>query len=83
MATSRESSRPTDGTSSSETDGTARRAFLINCAKYAATMPPAISLLLSAPRQAGAHVVPACNEDPPPDPEENPHCEPGHSDHPL
>ena len=31
----------------------ARRAFLGNCAKYAAGMPPAIALLLSASRASG------------------------------
>jgi hypothetical protein len=39
----------------------ARRAFLKNCAKYAVSMPPAISLLVSAQRAVGQEVNPNCS----------------------
>ena len=42
----------------------ARRAFLKNCAKYAAAMPPAITMLVSAHNALGGHVPghsQACN----------------------
>lgn len=56
----------------------ARRAFLKNCAKYAAAMPPAITLLLAAgdakadPKASS----PACNE-PPGNPDKPDNCPDG------
>ncbi len=70
---------PTKGTEEAAlSEGAARRAFLNNCAKYAVAMPPAITLLLAAPKDAMAvsssacaQLVPAsfnpkCTGDPPP-----------------
>lgn len=59
------------------TEAASRRAFLRNCATYAAAMPPAISLLLSARAANADHsTLHACLTDPPSDaPDQNPHCE--------
>jgi hypothetical protein len=52
----------------------ARRAFLKNCATYAAAMPPAISLLVSA-QGAFGQVNPQCSKlCPAPDPPIPPAC---------
>jgi hypothetical protein len=53
----------------------ARRAFLKNCAKYAAAMPPAITLLLAAgdAKADPTSDSPACNE-PPGNPTQPPTC---------
>ncbi len=51
---------PTKGTEEAAlSEGAARRAFLTNCAKYAVAMPPAITLLLAAPKDAMAVSSPA------------------------
>jgi hypothetical protein len=55
----------------------ARRAFLKNCAKYAATTPPAIALLLSADKAKANHFSagdPQCQD--PGSPNAPPHCPP-------
>ena len=46
----------------------ARRAFLKNCAKYAAAMPPAITLLLSAGQALGQNCSVICDTKPKPNP---------------
>ena len=48
------------GTSKAKTE--ARRAFLINCAKFAAAAPPAITLLLAAGETEGQSQTPACSQ---------------------
>lgn len=54
---------PTKGTEEAAlSEGAARRAFLSNCAKYAVAMPPAITLLLAAPKDAMAVSSTACGE---------------------
>ena len=55
----------------------ARRAFLRNCAKYAAATPPAIALLLSV-GNAKAHHLRSGSEQCQREPPKHPHC-PGES----
>jgi hypothetical protein len=54
----------------------ARRAFLKNCAKYAAAMPPAITLLLAAgdARADPTSDSPACTKPDPSNEEKPPNC---------
>ena len=67
---------PAKGSEKSEVfEVEARRAFLKNCAKYAAATPPAVALLLSVGKAKADHFSaghPSCNN--PGNPNQPPHC---------